>query len=106
MDFFEWRNTSVHKGFSYYINAVVPKNEERYVKMPVVTSTKRGVNDIGFAYDEGIKLYATLSEDLPSENTIWQEIQPLDEVNKTTAYIKICNTGETDARVNLRAILY
>lgn len=105
MTFLKWRNGSAHNGFSFYINKTVPCGEEMYVKMPVVSANKRGVNDIGFAYEDGIKLYATLSEDLSSENTIWQEIQPFDEINKTAAYIKIVNGGENSAKVNLRAIL-
>lgn len=105
MKFSEWRNSSAHNGFSYYLNDTVPSGETRYVKMPAVSANKRGVNDIGFAYDDGIKLYATLSEDLPSESTIWQEIQPFDEINKTVAYIKVHNSSETSARINLRAIL-
>lgn len=105
MTFLEWRNSSAHNGFSYYLNNTVPPGETRYVKMPAVTANKRGINDIGFAYEDGIKLYATLSENLPSENTIWQEIQPFDEINKTVSYIKIYNSGKTSARVNLRAIL-
>lgn len=105
MKFLEWRNASAHNGFSFYLNETIPPGETMYVKMPVVSANKRGVNDIGFAYDDGIKLYATLSEDLPSENTIWQDIQPFDEINKTVAYIKIQNSSENNARINLRAIL-
>lgn len=105
MELLEWRNSAAHNGFSYYVNALLSANEVKYVKMPVVSANKRGVNDIGFAYDDGIELYATLSEDLPSDNTIWQKIQPFDEINKTVAYIKIHNNGDGQARVNLRVIL-
>ena len=105
MEFLKWVNTSSHHGFSYYLDAVIPAGETKYIKMPVVTPNKRGVNDIGFAYDNGITLFATLSEKPLSDGAIWQEIQPFDEINKTVACIKIQNSGTKSARVNIRAIL-
>lgn len=92
-------------GFNYiYENELAP-NEERILKMPRVSANKRGVNDVGFQYEDGIVLSATLAQRPGDENTIWQEIQPFDEINKTTAYIKIVNSGEKSARVSIRAIL-
>lgn len=92
-------------GFNYIYEKYIEPNEERILKMPVVSANKRGVNDIGFLYEEGITLYATLARKPESETAIWQEIQPFDEVNKTTAFIKIVNTGKQKAKVNIRAIL-
>lgn len=105
MELLKWVNTSAHNGFSYFINAAIPPGETKYVKMPSVTPNKRGINDIGFACEDGITLYATLSEKPASNDTIWQEIQPFDEVNKTVAYIKIQNSSENSALVNMRVIL-
>ena len=92
-------------GFSYYYDKKVRPGEIRYLKMPTVSPNKRGINDIGFAYEDGISIYATLSADPFGENTIWQKINQYDEINKTISYIKIENAGESNARVNIRAIL-
>lgn len=92
-------------GFSYYYERSIDAGETRYLKMPAVTPNKRGVNDIGFACEDGIMLYATLSEKPNTVNTLWQEINPFDEINKTVSYIKIVNSAQSAARVNIRAIL-
>lgn len=100
----QWKNSSNY-GFSYYYEHTIEPGETRYLKMPVVTPNKRGVNDIGFAYEGDIALYATLSEKPFDLGAIWQKINDFDEINKTVSYIKIVNNGESSARVNLRAIL-
>lgn len=92
--------------FCYTYEKEIPAGETRLLKMRRPAPNKRGVNDIGFAYEDGITLYATLSEKPESDVAIWQEIQPFDEVNKTTSYIKIKNSGSTPARVNIRVIMY
>ena len=91
--------------FCYTYERLIPAGETRILKMRRPSPNKRGVNDIGFACDDGITLYATLSEKPESANAIWQEIQPFDEINKTTSYIKIKNSGSTAARVNVRVIM-
>lgn len=99
-----FKNASAY-GFSFYYDKTIAANETRYLKMPVVTPNKRGINDIGFAYEGDIVLYATLSEEPFGLGAIWQEINDFDEINKTISYIKIVNNGDSSARVNIRAIL-
>jgi hypothetical protein len=103
--FGEWRNASQH-GFSFYFDKLIPAQETWYLKMPVVSPNKRGVNDVGFAYESGITLYATLSEDPTKETAIWMQVNPFTELNKTVSCLKIVNTDtEHPKRVNIRAIL-
>lgn len=98
-----FKNTS--HGFNFSFDRSIPAKSEVIIKMPTVSANKRGINDIGFAVEDGITLYATLAAK-PSENsTIWQEIQPFDEINKTTAYIKAVNSADSEKRVNIRVIL-
>lgn len=92
-------------GFNYNFEKIMDENSEILLKMPPVSPNKRGINDIGFAAEEGIVLYATISEKPEQESAIWQEIQAHDEINKTTSYIKIKNTTDEKKRVNIRAIL-
>lgn len=91
--------------FNFSFEKMLEPESEIILKMPPVSPNKRGINDIGFTAEEGITLYATISAKPYSNDTIWQEIQPFDEINKTTAYIKIKNTSENNARVNIRVIL-
>mgnify|MGYP004652606505 CR=1 FL=1 len=100
----DFRNATKY-GFSFYYERNLDPGETRYLKMPAVSPNKRGINDIGFAYESGISLYATLSEEPFRDNAIWQKINPFDEINKTVSYIKIENTAQSSAKVNIRAIL-
>ena len=95
----------ITNGFNYIFEKVFASGESAILKMPTVTPNKRGINDIGFAAEDGITLYATISGDPEKETVIWQEINPFDEINKTTSYIKIVNTSAERKRVNIRAIL-
>lgn len=92
-------------GFNFYFDKELTPGTY-ILKMPRVTPNKRGVNDIGFAYDEGVTLFGTLARDYQGENVLWQKINPFDEINKTVSYIRIvvADTVES-ARVNVRAIL-
>lgn len=101
MEYFKKENNA----FSFVYDKKIPAKQTVYLKMPAVTPNKRGVNDIGFAYEEGITLYATLAADPLDDNAIWQEIMPFDEINKTVSYIKIKNDASGAARVNIRALL-
>ena len=100
---FEFKRTT--NGFNYVFEKAIPAGETVMLKMPTITPNKRGINDIGFAVEEGIILYATISSKPYDDSAIWQEIQPFDEINKTTSYIKIENTSGENKRVNIRAIL-
>ena len=100
-----FKNTT--SGFNYIFDDVVPEGETLLLKMPPVTAHKRGINDIGFMADENITIYATILErpNVDDEND-WQEIQDFDEINKTTAFLKIVNNSDYDGRVIIRAILF
>ena len=98
-----FKNTS--NGFNYVFEQDIEPYGVEFLKMPVVTPNKRGINDIGFAVEDGIVLYATISEEPLGDIAIWQEIQVFDEINKTTSFIKIVNTTDAKRRVNIRAIL-
>lgn len=107
---FEFSKEDLHAFNYYFLKKLAPG--EYILKMPRVTPNKRGVNDIGFACDDGVTLFATFAGDYESDDIIWLEIQPFDEINKTVSYIKICvadknSMGDaiTTARVNIRAIL-
>lgn len=92
--------------FNYIFNYVLEAGEIILLKMPAVTANKRGINDIGFLTDDNITIYATISEKPDvADNGIWQEINPFDEINKTTSYMKIVNTGDSKGKVIIRAIL-
>ena len=90
--------------FNFVFEKNVPAGETVIVKMPQVSANKRGINDIGFAYEDGIELYGTLASCPDCQTAIWQKIEPYDDVNKTISFIKIVNTGDNAARVNIRAL--
>lgn len=98
-----FKNTT--NGFNYVFEQDIEPNKTEILKMPIVTPNKRGINDIGFAVEDGIVLYATISAEPLGDTAIWQEIQEFDEINKTTSFIKIVNTSDEKKRVNIRAIL-
>ena len=100
----EFKRTT--NGFNYVFEDKINANETIILKMPSITPNKRGINDIGFSVDDGIVLYATISSKPDSDNaSLWQEIDPFDEINKTTSYIKIENTTDEIKSVIIRAIL-
>lgn len=90
-------------GFNYFFEKSIDPKTTILLKIPPVSSNKRGINDIGFACEEGITLSATISS--RPEGAIWQEIQDYDEINKTTSYIKIENTSDKAQKVNIRVIM-
>lgn len=92
-------------GFNYFFEKSIEPQTEILLKLPPVSSNKRGINDIGFACEDGITLYATISARPEGEDTIWQEINSYDEINKTTSFIKIVNTSDRAKRVNIRLIM-
>ena len=90
-------------GFNYFFEKSIEPNTIILLKIPPVSSNKRGINDIGYACDNEITLSATISS--RPEGAIWQEIQDYDEINKTTSYIKIENTSDKAQKVNIRVIM-
>ena len=92
-------------GFNYVFEKTLSGNKTILLKMPPISANKRGINDIGFCAENGVSLYSTISSEPDDDTAIWQEIQPFDEVNKTTSFIKIVNTSAENKRVNIRVIL-
>ena len=92
-------------GFNYVFEKSIDPMTTILLKIPPVSSNKRGINDIGFACENGIKLYATISSRPEGADTIWQEINSYDKINKTTSFIKIENTYDIPQRVNIRVIM-
>ena len=95
----------VTNGFNFVFEEYIEPMKTEILKMPTVSPNKRGINDIGFATDNGITLYATISSKPDDEATVWQEIRSYDEINKVTSYIKIVNSSNEKQRVNIRVIL-
>ena len=107
---FEFNKEDTHAFNYYFLRRLAPG--EYILRMPRVTPNKRGVNDIGFACDDGVTLLATFAGNYASDDVIWLEIQPFDEINKTVSFIKIQvaernSMGDAieSARINIRAIL-
>ena len=90
--------------FNYVFEYDLKVNEEVIVKMPVVSSSKRGFNDIGWQTDGDVTLYGTLSANPKSDTALWQEIRENEERNKTVCAIKIVNSN-TPCRIVMRALL-
>lgn len=91
-------------GFNFVYDEEVPENTEVLLRMPSVNAYTRSVNDIGWMTDnEEVKIYATLCNNLV-ENTLWQEINASDDINKVISGIKV-RTGSTPARVVIRVIM-
>lgn len=99
----EFKRTT--NGFNYVYEKNLDAGEEVILKMPPISPNKRGINDIGFSYDGDVTLYGTLSRKADSKNTIWQQIMPFDEINKTVSYLKIINGEESTARINIRVLM-
>lgn len=98
----EFKRTT--NGFNYIYEKNLAAGETVIVKMPVVSSNKRGINDIGWQADGDLTLYGTLSSNPQSGNALWQEIRDNDEVNKTVSAVKIVN-GSASCNIVIRAIL-
>ena len=96
--------TNTKNAFCYVYDRELEDHETVIIKMPVVSPNKRGVNDIGWQSDGEVQLYGTICRDPERPDTLWQEIEPCDEVNKTVAAIKAENLGGA-CRLVIRAIL-
>lgn len=91
-------------GFNYFFERELAPNEEFILQMPAVSPSKRSINDIGWAADDDIKIYSTISRF--GDTDFWQEINSYDEINKTCAYLKFKNTSEAKKRhVAVRVIM-
>lgn len=98
-------------GFNYCFEGEIPSGEVVILKVPLVTANKRSVNDIGWMVECGVDedaasvfVSGTLSS-VVDENSIWQELIPGEDVNKTLSGIKITNGGTGSCRAVVRVIL-
>lgn len=98
----EFKRTT--NGFNFVFESEINEGETIIVKMPPVSSNKRGINDIGWQCDGNVTLYGTLSGKPESMTALWQEIEDNDEINKTVSAIKIVNNGGA-CNIIIRAIL-
>ena len=95
-----------NNGFNYRYKRKLQPGETVIVRMPAVSSNKRGVNDIGWQSDGDVTLFGTLSTPGDAKDAMWQEIGDAAEINKTVSGIKIVNNSATDScTVYIRAIL-
>ena len=94
----------VTNGFNFIFEKDLAAHESVIVKMPPVSSNKRGINDIGWQTNGNLKLYGTLSRNPESVKALWQEINERDDVNKTVSAIKIVN-GDSACNIAIRVIM-
>ena len=95
---------TINNAFNYVFEKTLAPNEKLLLKMPPVSSNKRGFNDIGWQASGNVDLYGTLASNPKKEGTIWQKIEPYDEVNKTISALKIVN-GSEESTIVIRALL-
>lgn len=103
---YEFKKTTT--GFCYVFDKYLNTDDEIIVKMPAVSANKRGVNDIGWissAEPGKLTIWGTFAEDPKSDDALWMVIRENDEINKTTAALKIKNSGQR-CKIEIRAILY
>lgn len=62
------------------------------IRIPDVSFSKTRISDIGFQADDGISLYATLSED--EDGAMWEAIHPGDEINNTINIIRAVSSSD------------
>lgn len=91
-------------GFNYVFERELAANETIIVKMPTVSPNKRGINDIGWQCSGEATLYGTLSKKPETGDTLWQEIYPNTEINRTTSALKIVN-DDTACKIIVRVLL-
>ena len=91
-------------GFSYVFEKTLAPFEEIIVKMPTVSSNKRGINDIGWVSNDEVTLWGTLSAS-PKTTKLWQQIIDRDEVNKTVTALKVKNGGIDGNKIIIRVIM-
>lgn len=98
-----FRFDRTNNAFNYLFDYNLSPNEVIIVKLPEVTSNKRGINDIGWQASGNVELFGTLRYNINKE-IIWDKIENNSEINKTVSALKIVN-GSSPSRIILRAIL-
>ena len=92
-------------GFDYVYEDTVGAGKIIYLKMPVVSANKRGVNDIGWQCDgDDVALYATMSRK-PRETELWSEVKENYVVNKTVSALKVENKDTKRCNICVRVRL-
>lgn len=92
-------------GFNYVLETTVEPGKEIYIKIPVVSANKRGVNDICWQTDGvNVTLYATISSK-PHKTVLWSELKENYLVNKTVSALKFINNDEEACSLCIRVIL-
>ena len=97
--------TRKNTAYDYSANITLEAGVTEIIEIPPVSINKRGVIDIGWQSDDGIVLYGTLSPIYDSPDTMWDEINDGEEVNRTIRYIKAVNVTNTKQHLYIRAIL-
>lgn len=101
----EYFRKTTSNGFNYLFEKELDPKEKVYVKIPDVSSNKRGITDIGWQTDgDAVKIYGTLSDSV-CDCALWQYIAPETEINKTISGLKIENEGETKCKVAIRVLM-
>lgn len=101
---YEFKRTT--NAFNFVFEKYLDTDEKIIVKMPVVSANKRGINDIGWisnAESGKLTLSGTFAENPRSDDALWMVIRENDEINKTTAALKIENSGKP-CKIEIRAI--
>ena len=92
-------------GVDYVYEETVGAGEIIYLKMPVVSANKRGVNDIGWQCDgDDVALYATMSRK-PHKTELWSEVKENYVVNKTVSALKFENKDTKPCNLCVRVRL-
>ena len=91
-------------GHSYIFETCIDAGDTVIVETPRVSPNKRSVNDIGWQSDGDITLYGTLSGNPENETSMWQEIKPGENINKTVSAFKIVNNSDS-CRIAIRMIM-
>lgn len=97
----ERKNTA----YDFSVDIKLEAGATEFIEIPKVSINKKGVIDIGWQSDDGVTLYGTLSEKYTAEDTLWDEINDGEEVNRTIRYLKAVNTTDKIQHLYIRAIL-
>lgn len=97
----ERKNTA----YDFSVDIKLEAGATEFIEIPKVSINKKGVIDIGWQSDDGVTLYGTLSEKYTAEDTLWDEINDGEEVNRTIRYLKAVNTTDKSQHLYIRAIL-
>lgn len=91
--------------FNYIFYKEIPAHSTIFLKIPVVSANKRGVNDIGWQCDgNDVELYATIAPN-PSQTTLWSVVKENYVVNKTISALKFENNDNNPCTLCVRVIM-